>query len=71
MPFLHQFDEIVETGRRENVKNDMRPPRAGATHLHGFRHTRAVELVREVAPLPEVQAQLGRSSLAVTSGYLD
>ncbi len=39
-------------------------------HLHGFRHTHAVELVREGAPLPEVQAQLGHSSLAVTSRYL-
>ncbi len=39
-------------------------------HLHGFRHTHAVELVREGAPLHEVQAQLGHSSLAVTSRYL-
>ncbi len=39
-------------------------------HLHGLRHAHAVELVREGAPLHEVQAQLGRSSLAVTSRYL-
>ena len=39
-------------------------------HLHGLRHSHAVELVREGAPLPEVQAQLGHSSLAVTSRYL-
>ncbi len=35
-------------------------------HLHGFRHTHAVELVRDGAPRPEVRAQLGHSSLAVT-----
>ena len=39
-------------------------------HLHGLRHTHAVELVREGAALPQVQAQLGHSSLAVTSRYL-
>jgi site-specific recombinase XerD len=39
-------------------------------HPHALRHTHAVELVREGAPLPEVQAQLGHSSLAVTSRYL-
>ena len=39
-------------------------------HLHGLRHSHAVELVREGAPLPEVQAQLGHSSLSVTSRYL-
>ncbi len=39
-------------------------------HLHGLRHAHAVELVREGAPLHEVQAQLGHSSLAVTSRYL-
>ena len=39
-------------------------------HLHALRHTHAVELVREGAPLPEVQAQLGHSSLSVTSRYL-
>ena len=38
--------------------------------LHGLRHSHAVELVREGAPLPEVQAQLGHSSLAVMSRYL-
>ncbi len=47
--------------------------RAGITrrvHLHAFRYSHAVELVREGAPLPEVQAQLGHSSLSVTSRYL-
>jgi site-specific recombinase XerD len=47
--------------------------RAGITHrvhLHGLRHTHAVELVREGIPLPQVQAQLGHSSLSVTSRYL-
>jgi len=47
--------------------------RAGITHrvhLHGLRHTHAVELVREGVPLPHVQAQLGHSSLSVTSRYL-
>ena len=39
-------------------------------HLHGLRHTHAVELLREGAALPQVQAQLGHSSLAVTSRYL-
>lgn len=39
-------------------------------HLHGLRHAHALELVREGAPLPEVQAQLGHSSLSVTSRYL-
>ena len=39
-------------------------------HLHGLRHTHAVELVREGAALPEVQAQLGHSSLSVTGRYL-
>ena len=40
-------------------------------HLHGLRHSHAVELVREGTPLPEVKAQLGHSSLSVTSRYLD
>ena len=40
-------------------------------HLHGLRHAHAVELVREGTPLPEVKAQLGHSSLSVTSRYLD
>ncbi len=39
-------------------------------HPHGLRHTHAVEHVREGTPLPELQAQLGHSSLAVTSRYL-
>lgn len=42
----------------------------GRVHLHAFRHTHAVELVREGTPLPEVQSQLGHSSLSVTSRYL-
>ena len=40
-------------------------------HLHALRHSHTVELVREGAPLPEVQAQLGHRSLSVTSRYLD
>ncbi len=39
-------------------------------HLHALRHTHAVELVREGATLPEVQAPLGHSSLSVTGRYL-
>ena len=54
--------ETVELARRAGIRRRV--------HLHGFRHTHAVELVREGAPLPEVQAQLGHSSLAVTSRYL-
>ncbi len=42
----------------------------GRVHLHGLRHAHAVELIREGATLPEVQAQLGHSSLSVTSRYL-
>ena len=41
------------------------------THLHGLRHSHAVELVREGTPLPEVKAQRGHSSQSVTSRYLD
>jgi site-specific recombinase XerD len=39
-------------------------------HLHGLRHSCAVGMLREGASLPEVQAQLGHSSLSVTSRYL-
>jgi site-specific recombinase XerD len=40
-------------------------------HMHALRHAHAVELVREGAPLPEVQAQLGHANLATTSVYLN
>ncbi len=39
-------------------------------HPHALRHTHAIEWLREGATLPEVQAQLGHSSLSVTSRYL-
>lgn len=42
----------------------------GRVHLHGLRHACAVGMLREGAALPEVQAQLGHSSLSVTSRYL-
>lgn len=42
----------------------------GRVHLHGLRHACAVGMLREGATLPEVQAQLGHSSLKVTSRYL-
>ncbi|MFN2472215.1 MAG: tyrosine-type recombinase/integrase [Gaiellaceae bacterium] len=37
---------------------------------HTFRHTHAAELARERLPMDLVQAQLGHSSLATTSRYL-
>jgi site-specific recombinase XerD len=40
-------------------------------HPHGFRHTHAVELLREGAPLTVIQKQLGHSNLATTARYLD
>jgi site-specific recombinase XerD len=39
-------------------------------HPHGLRHSMAVDLVREGAPMPYVQRALGHSSLATTSIYL-
>ena len=39
-------------------------------HAHGLRHTHAVEMLRDGGTLPKVQAQLGHSSLSVTSRYL-
>src|SRR5262249_34333379 len=47
--------------------------RAGVTgraHLHGLRHAHAVAMLREGAPLPALQAQLGHRSLSVTGRYL-
>lgn len=38
---------------------------------HGLRHTHAVELVHEGVPLNVISKQLGHSSSAVTSRYLD
>jgi integrase/recombinase XerD len=40
-------------------------------HLHGFRHTHAAELAREGVQVNVIRRQLGHSSLAVTSKYLD
>jgi len=40
-------------------------------HAHGLRHTFAAELAREGVPMNQIQKQLGHSSLAVTSRYLD
>jgi site-specific recombinase XerD len=39
-------------------------------HAHGLRHTHAAELAMEGKPVNLIQAQLGHSSLAVTSTYL-
>lgn len=39
-------------------------------HPHIFRHTYAVELVREGVPLPHIQRLLGHRSLSVTATYL-
>lgn len=40
-------------------------------HFHGLRHTMAAELAREGQPMNLIQAQLGHSSLATTSRYLN
>jgi len=40
-------------------------------HLHGFRHTHACELAQEGVQVNVIRRQLGHSSLAVTSRYLD
>lgn len=39
-------------------------------HPHGLRHTGARLLVRAGVPLPQIQAQLGHTSLATTSRYV-
>jgi len=39
-------------------------------HAHGFRHTFAVDLLRERVPMVHIQRLLGHSSLATTSVYL-
>lgn len=39
-------------------------------HAHGFRHTYAVELLREGVRIKDIQTLLGHSSLQVTSVYL-
>ena len=58
----HVRRSVARLGRRAGIRKRVHP--------HGFRHTHAVEHVREGTPLPELQAQLGHSSLAVTSRYL-
>jgi site-specific recombinase XerD len=48
--------------------------RAGVEHRvhpHGFRHTMAVESVREGVPVTQISRQLGHSSIASTAVYLD
>lgn len=40
-------------------------------HAHGLRHTHAAELAAEGVPVNLIQKQLGHSSLATTSRYLD
>lgn len=40
-------------------------------HPHGLRHTMAAQLAAEGVPLPIIQRQLGHSSAATTSRYLD
>ena len=40
-------------------------------HPHGLRHTHAAELMAEGVPANVIQQQLGHSSLATTSVYLD
>lgn len=40
-------------------------------HPHGLRHTHAYELMMEGVPVPVIQQQLGHTSLATTSIYLD
>ena len=39
-------------------------------HAHGLRHTMAAELMAEGVPVNVIQAQLGHSSVATTSTYL-
>lgn len=39
-------------------------------HPHGWRHTLAVDLVREGFSIPHVQAQLGHNNIATTATYL-
>jgi integrase len=40
-------------------------------HSHGLRHTHAVELMRESAPMLHISRQLGHSSIAITQRYVD
>lgn len=40
-------------------------------HAHGLRHAHAAELAAEGKPVNLIQRQLGHSSLATTSRYLD
>lgn len=68
----------TRTGRRlygGNLRSltAMMAKRAGIekrVHPHGFRHTHAAELAREGVPMNVIQAQLGHSSVATTSIYL-
>ena len=40
-------------------------------HPHGLRHTHAAQLAAEGVPINVIQCQLGHSSAAITSRYLD
>ncbi len=40
-------------------------------HPHGLRHTMAAQLAKEGVPMNIIQAQLGHTSLATTSRYLE
>lgn len=68
----------TSTGRRviPSYVRDMLPrmgKRAGVArrvHAHGFRHSYAVELVKEGIPVPMIQRLLGHTNLATTTTYL-
>lgn len=53
---LHEYGRLADIPKR--------------VHPHGFRHTLAVDLVREGFSINNVQAQLGHSNVATTATYL-
>jgi site-specific recombinase XerD len=54
---------ITRLGKRAGIEKRV--------HSHGLRHTCAVELMREGAPLLVISRQLGHSSLGVTERYVN
>jgi site-specific recombinase XerD len=59
----HVRDRLKELAEKAGIHKRVHP--------HGFRHTHAVELLREGCPITVIQRQLGHTSLATTERYLN